>query len=287
MHGLMRLCRFRRAPWAAAALALGLCGTAARLHAQGLGAGAELVDPDHFRVCADPRNLPFSNEQGQGFENKIAELLAGKLHRPVEYTYFPQVIGFFRVTLNADRCDVVMGVGVGTDMVQTTNPYYHTIYALVYPATSDLAGVDSMGDPRLKGKRIGVVARTPPATLLAQNGLMDKAKPYPLTVDTRYDAPAKTMMEDIEAGRIDAGVLWGPIAGYYALHSPVKLTVVPLFKDKGDRMDFAIAMGVRRSDRAWKRTLDRLISDNQDAINKILTDYGVPLLDAQGKPLKP
>ena len=260
---------------------------AARAQAPGLGAGAELVDPDALRICADPSNLPFSNEKGDGFENKIAALLGQKLGKPVTYTYYPQVIGFVRNTLNAYRCDLVMGVAVGDDLVQTTNPYYHTAYALVVKKGSDLEGITTLTDPRLQGKRIGVVAGTPPATVMVRNGLMDRVKPYPLTVDTRAEAPAKSMVDDILSGEVDAGVLWGPIAGYWTVHQHLPLTLSPLLGEHGVRMDFLIAMGVRRSDQTWKRQLNTLISANQDAINQVLTEYGVPLLDDQGKPLAP
>ena len=245
---------------AALALAAATFGFSAAAQAPGLGAGAELVDPDALRVCADPRNLPFSDEKGDGFENKIARLLGEKLGKPVTYTYFPQIIGFVRNTLNAYRCDIVMGVAVGDDLVQTTTPYYHTSYALLVKKGSDLDGVAALDDPRLKDKRIGVVAGTPPATVMARNGLLDRAKPYPLTVDTRAEAPAKSMVDDLQAGQIDAGVLWGPIAGYWAVHQQLPLTLTPLASGGGVRMDFLIAMGVRRSDQAWKRELNTLIS---------------------------
>jgi len=250
--------------------------------APGLGPSVELVDPNVLRICADPHNLPFSNEAGQGFENKVAELFAHKLNEGTAYTYYPQVIGFVRNTLNALRCDVVMGVAVGDDLMQTTNPYYRTTYALVFKPGSGLDGIESLEDPRLKDKRIGVVARTPPATVLTEDGLMMRAKPYPLTVDTRVSSPAQTMADDIEAGTIDAGVLWGPMAGYYAQHANPQLTVVPLLRER-ERMDFRIAMGVRRSDQDWKRKLNRLITENQPEIDRILAQYGVPLLDEQGK----
>jgi mxaJ protein len=248
----------------------------------GLGASAELVDPNAFRVCADPHNLPFSNEAGEGFENKLAALIAGKLSEPMNYTYYPQVIGFVRNTLNALRCDVVMGVAVGDDLVQTTNPYYHTTYTLVFRPDSGLDGVDSLEASQLQGKHIGVVANTPPATVLVRQGLMANAKPYALTVDTRVDAPGRAMIDDIAAGRIDAGVLWGPIAGYYASRASIRIVVVPLLKESA-RMDFRIAMGVRRTDQDWKRKLNRIIAENQPEIDRILADYGVPLLDDQGK----
>ncbi len=250
--------------------------------APGLGASVELVDPRVFRVCADPSNLPFSNQQGQGFENKLAELFAHKLNEPVSYTYFPQVMGFVRNTLNALRCDVIMGTAVGDTTVQTTTPYYHTTYALLFRPNSGFDGIKSLEDPRLKGKHIGVVAGTPPATVLAADGLMANATPYPLTVDTRVTSSPKMMTDDLVAGRIDAGVLWGPMAGYFAQLVTPHLVVVPLLKE-GPRMDFRIAMGVRRADQDWKRKLNRLIAENQPEIDKILATYGVPLLDEQGQ----
>lgn len=253
----------------------------ARAQAPGLGSSAELVDPKTFRVCADPRNLPFSDEAGEGFENKLAELFARKLGEPTSYAYFPQVIGFVRNTLNALRCDVIMGVAVGDDLVQTTNPYYRTTYALVFRPDSGLDSIQSLEDPRLKGKHIGVVAGTPPATVLVEQGLMALARPYALTVDTRIDSPTRTMAHDVATGAIDAGVLWGPIAGYYAQREKPQLLTAPLLKEQ-ERMDFRIAMGVRRSDQDWKRRLNRLIVDNQPEIDHILTEYGVPLLDEQG-----
>ncbi len=257
----------------------------AHAQAPGLGESVELVDPKVFRVCADPNNLPFSNEQGEGLENKLAQLFAAKLNEPAVYTYFPQVIGFVRNTLNALRCDVIMGTAVGDTSVQTTAPYYRTTYALVFRPDSGLDGIASLSDPRLKDKHIGIVAGTPPATVLTRNGLMEAARPYPLTVDTRSTSSPRMMTDDVAAGRIDAGVLWGPMAGYYAQQTTPHLTVVPLLKD-GSHMDFRIAMGVRRSDQDWKRKLNRLIAENQPDIDRILVQYGVPLLDEQGQ-LKP
>ena len=270
---------------AATVLAL-MIGAHAAAQAPGLGASAELVDPKVFRVCADPRNLPFSDEAGAGFENKLAEMFAQKLGEPTSYTYYPQVIGFVRNTLNALRCDVVMGAAVGDDLIQTTNAYYHTTYALVFKPGEGLDGIDSLEDPRLKNKHIGIVAGTPPATVLVQQGLMMLARPYALTVDTRIDSPSQSMINDIATGQIDAGVLWGPIAGYYAQRVTPHLFVAPLLKEQS-RMDFRIALGVRRSDQDWKRQLNRLIAENQPEINRILTEYGVPLLDEQGKLMTP
>src|SRR6266403_1100435 len=153
----------------------------------------ELVDPKVLRVCADPRNLPFSNEKGEGFENKLGELFAEKLQKKLDYMYFPQATGFVRMTLCAHRCDVIMGFPQGDDIVQSTNPYYRTAYALIFKSGGDLDDISSLADARLKQKRIGVVAGTPPATYLAANGLLTRVKPYALMVDTRIDSSAQAM----------------------------------------------------------------------------------------------
>ena len=151
---------------------------------EGRDISIELVDPKVLRVCADPRNLPFSNEKGEGFENKLAELFAAKLQKKLDYMYFPQATGFVRVTLGAHRCDVIMGFPQGDDLVQGTNPYYRTAYALISKQGSGLEDVDTLEDARLKGKHIGIVAGTPPGTNMAANGLMANAKA--LSADDRY-----------------------------------------------------------------------------------------------------
>jgi quinoprotein dehydrogenase-associated probable ABC transporter substrate-binding protein len=246
----------------------------------------ELVDPKVLRVCADPRNLPFSNEKGEGFENKLAELFAEKLQKKLDYMYFPQATGFVRMTLAAHRCDVIMGFPQGDDLVQGTNPYYRTAYALVAKQASGLDEVTTLEDGRLKGKRIGIVAGTPPATNMAANGLMTNAKPYPLMIDTRFDSSSAAMIKDLMSDEIDAGVLWGPIAGYYARQANPPLHVTPLVKEaSGPRLAYRIGMGVRPADQNWKRLLNRLIQENQPAINKILLEFGVPLLDENDKPI--
>jgi quinoprotein dehydrogenase-associated probable ABC transporter substrate-binding protein len=240
----------------------------------------ELVDPKVLRVCADPRNLPFSNEKGEGFENKLAELFADKLQKKLDYMYFPQATGFVRMTLGAHRCDVIMGFPQGDELVQGTNPYYRTAYTLVAKKGSGLDEVATLEDGRLKGKHIGIVAGTPPATNMAANGLMTNAKPYPLMIDTRIDSSAAAMIKDLMSGEIDAGVLWGPMAGYYAKQADPPLHVTPLVKEtSGPQLAYRIGMGVRAADQNWKRLLNRLIQENQPTINKILLDYGVPLLD--------
>ena len=246
--------------------------------------GLELVDPKVLRVCADPNNLPFSNDKGEGFENKLAELLAAKLGKTISYTYYPGATGFVRNTLGSYRCDIIMGFPQGDDLVQGTNPYYRTAYAFVAKSDSALAGIQTLQDEQLKDKRIGLVAGTPPATYIVADGLMPHAKSYPLVVDTRYDSSPLAMMKDINSGEIDAGVLWGPIAGYYASHANPPLHMTLLLKEKGGpHLDYRIGMGVRPSDQNWKRQLNQLIAENQPAINKILLDYGVPILNENGQ----
>jgi quinoprotein dehydrogenase-associated probable ABC transporter substrate-binding protein len=253
---------------------------------EGRDISIELVDPKVLRVCADPRNLPFSNEKGEGFENKLAEFFAAKLQKKLDYVYFPQATGFVRVTLGAHRCDVIMGFPQGDDLVQGTNPYYRAAYALISKQGSGLEDIDTLEDARLKGKHIGVVAGTPPGTNMAANGLMANAKPYPLMIDTRVDSSAEAMINDLNKGDIDAGILWGPMAGFYAKKATPPLHVTPLVKEKtGPQLVFRIGMGVRRADQNWKRQLNRLIQENQPAINKILLDYGVPLLDENNQPI--
>ncbi|MGJ0507792.1 MAG: substrate-binding domain-containing protein [Methylocystis sp.] len=248
--------------------------------------GIELIDPKVLRVCADPNNLPFSNEKGEGFENKLAELLARKLHKELAYAYYPGATGFVRNTLNAHLCDVILGMPQGNDLVQPTNPYYRTTYAIVTRDGSALDGMTSLDDPRLKDKprRIGLIANTPPGNILARNGLMGSVKPYALMVDTRVESPTASMIHDLEAGDIDVALLWGPIAGYYAKHSSAKLHVSPLAETPGTRMAFRIALGVRHSDQNWKRELNTLLAQSKPEIDAILADYGVPTLDEAGQP---
>jgi len=246
----------------------------------------ELVDPNVLRVCADPRNLPFSNDKGEGFENKLAELLAQKLDRKLAYTWYPQSVGFVRNTLGAHRCDVIPGFPQGDELVQGTNPYYRTAYAFVVRSGDGLDDLDSLADPRLKTKRIGIVAGTPPATYLAMNSLLGKAKPYPLVVDTRVDSSAAAMMGDLASGEIDVAVMWGPIAGYYAIQADPPMRVTPLTKDRGGpQLAYRIAMGVRATDQNWKRLLNRLIAENRAEINRLLSGFGVPLLDENDRPI--
>jgi quinoprotein dehydrogenase-associated probable ABC transporter substrate-binding protein len=268
---------------ALAALAGGLAASSAGTAAAQI---SDLVARDALRVCADPANLPFTDEAGAGFENKIAELLARDLKVPLQYVWFPQATGFVRNTLAAKRCDVVMGYAAGSDPVQNTNPYYRSAWVLVTRRDGGLGGVESLGDARLKGKRLGVVAGTPPATLLALHGLIGDAKPYRLTVDRRHESPSEDMVRDIVAGDIDGGILWGPIGGYFAKRADKPLAVVPLTQhEAGVPMTFRITFGIRHGETDWKHRLNDFIAARQGEINRLLLDYGVPLIDEQDRPV--
>jgi quinoprotein dehydrogenase-associated probable ABC transporter substrate-binding protein len=260
-------------------IALALLGAGLLPH-PGAAQRVDLVNRTALRVCADPANLPFSNDKGEGFENKIAELVAGELKVPLEYAWFPQATGFIRNTLFAKRCDVVLGYAQGDDLVLNTNAYYRSTYALLFRRGSGLDGVDALGDPRLSDKRIGIIAGTPPSTAMVRLGLMQRAKPYPLMVDRRYDSPAERMLADIRTGEIDAGVLWGPLAGYFADKGGERLTLVPLLKEPGEaRMVFRITFGVRNLEDDWKHQLNAIIAKRQGDIDAILLAYGTPLID--------
>jgi polar amino acid transport system substrate-binding protein len=252
-----------------------------------VGQVADLVDRSAFRVCADPANTPLSSEDGSGFENQIAELMAESLGVPVEYTWFPQVIGFVRQTLGAAKCDVVMGYAQGDEMVLNTNHYYTSTHVLVTRADSELAEVDNLSDPRLQGKRIGVVVNSPPATHVARLGLMKRAKPYKMMVDRRVEDPPEEMLADVEAGVTDAALLWGPIGGPLVKANPA-LHATPLLKEtRSPRLVFRITMGVRPGEDVWKRELNSQIRRHQAEIDAILRDAGVPILDDFGEGLKP
>jgi quinoprotein dehydrogenase-associated probable ABC transporter substrate-binding protein len=224
--------------------------------------------------------MPFSNQKNEGFENKIADLLGKTLNIPVTYYWFPQATGFIRNTLRAKRCDIVIGYAQGHELVQNTNHYYNSAYVLVTRKDGDLTDVESLDDPRLKGRKIGVIAGTPPATNLAVNGLLPGVRAFQLNVDRRFYSPAEDMVKLVASGELDAGLLWGPIGGYYAKQEPEKLKITPLVKEKGGpRMVYRITMGVRPTEQDWKRQLNRLIREKKEEIDGILRDYGVPLVD--------
>jgi quinoprotein dehydrogenase-associated probable ABC transporter substrate-binding protein len=246
---------------------------------------AGLASPSAFRVCADPHDLPFSDTQGDGFENKIAELVAHDLKLPVQYTFFPDSQGFVRATLLKDRCDVIMGIAVGAGDITTTSAYYHTGYMMV-TRDADHITANTVGEPALAGKQFGLIGGTPPTNLLVAHDLMDQTHLYDLMIDTRVEQPAHTMLTDLVAKRIDVGLLWGPFAGYYIKHDHLPLHAVFLDSTGAKvRLDYHIAMGVRDGDTDFRRKLNQIIVQEQPQITKILHDYGIPLLDEQGRPI--
>ena len=248
---------------------------------------ADLTDRSALRVCADPANKPLSAEDGSGFENRIAELLAANLGVPVQYTWFPQVIGFVRQTLTAGKCDVVIGFPQGDELVLNTNHYYTSTHVIVTRSDGDLADVKTLADPRLQGRKIGVVVGSPPATHVARLGLMKLARPYRMMVDRRIESPADQMLADVADGVTDAALLWGPIGGPLARGNE-RLTVTPLLEETHTpRLVFRITMGVRAGEDNWKRELNSQIRRGQSDIDAILRDAGVPILDDFGTTLKP
>lgn len=267
--------------WIAAALApLAFASPAA---AQGRPA---VVSEEAFRVCGDPANLPYSNQSEEGFENKIARLVADDVKLELRYFWMPTGPGFVRNTLGTKLCDVIIGYASGADVVQNTNAYYRSSYVMVTKAGGALDGVDALGDERLKGKRIGLVAATPPADYLLRYGLLATAKSYPLVVDRRYDSPSEAMIADVISGEVDAAILWGPNGGYFAKKSGADLKVTPLLKEKdGPPMSFRITFGIRNGEIEWKRRLNEIIARKQGAIDRILLDYGVPLVDDLDRPI--
>jgi quinoprotein dehydrogenase-associated probable ABC transporter substrate-binding protein len=243
----------------------------------------ELVPQEELRVCADPANLPFSNERGEGFENRIAQIMGDALGLPVRSIFFPQVQGFVRNTLGLRRCDLVMGTVASDEVMQNTNPYYHTTYVAVFrndrpPPSEDFA------DPAQRALRFGVVARTPPVDLLVRAGLLDRTRSYALVVDTRVEAPATQMLRDVAAGELDVALIWGPIAGYqiHVQHLPLTMRALPSAPGAA-RMDYRITMGVRANEPQWRRRINAAIRDRQAEITAVLRDFGLPLLDANGR----
>lgn len=248
---------------------------------------SDLVSKTAFRVCADPANRPMSAEDGSGFENRIADLFAADLGLPLEYTWFPMATGFIRRTLAENRCDVVIGYAQGDELVLNTNHYYTSVYVLIVKTDGPLAGVTALSDPALQGKRIGVVAGSAPATHMVRHRLMPLAKGYDLFVDRRYQDPSGDMLADLEAGEIDAAILWGPIGGPMVKSGHPGLKATPLLAEAGQpRMFYRITMGVRQGEKAWSRKLNSLIRRDQGKIDAILDDAGVPLLDDMGTGLK-
>lgn len=250
-------------------------------------------DAKPFRVCGDPDNLPFSNQKFEGFENKIAEVLARDLGVKLDYYWWPHQRGLVRNTLTADTCDVLISIPKGYDLVLWTSPYYRSGYAVVQLSTNEHK-VASLDDPALKQLKIGTYAGTPPFDALADRGLAANMVTYPLFFDPRITDPARRptkLLEDIVSGEIDVGFAWGPLAGYFAKtlapRTPLNLVVLP--DDRVEPMTFEFSMGVRKGNQALKGQLEAAVERHRAEITKILEDYGVPLLPlkAAASPAEP
>jgi mxaJ protein len=266
-----------------------LAGAAFGLLAAGATASAQTDFAGRvLRVCADPENMPFSNEKGEGFENKLVDLIAAKLDMQLVYTWLPQVMGHVATLPDSGECDILLGYAQGAGLIEDTNPYYWTSYVLLYRQDdASLAGVESLADERLKSKTLGILARTPPVSSMAMNGLMANAKPFEVEGDGNLGSPAADVIAAIASGEIDAGILWGPLGGYYAQGSKVPLALVPLVKEKaGPPTIYGITMGVRPNEPEWKHKLNKLITENQGDINAMLAEHNVPLLDENGNLIK-
>lgn len=263
------------------ALGLLLCAFAHSILAA--SSNRQALTTAHLRVCADPNNLPFSNEAEEGFENKVIQLLAEKLGKEVRYTWFPQSTGFVRNTLRLRQCDLISGITTTSEKVQNTNPYYQSAYSIVH--RKDLIpAIEEMSDSRLKEMKIGIVAGTPPGDILATNGLLSNITPYHLVADTRRNAPAQDAVEDVATGKTDVAFVWGPIAGYFSRQLDADLVVTPLLKeDVRVRMNYRVSMAVRFNETDWKRTVNAALAEIQPQIDEILMAYGVPLLNDRGE----
>jgi len=245
--------------------------------------------PKPFRVCADPENMPFSNQKMEGFENRIAEVIARDLGAPLRFIWWGQRRGFIRNTMNATleegRCEVMIGAPAGYDLVRTTKPYYRSTYVFVYRKDKGFQ-IKTLDDPILKTVRIGLhvlgedYSNTPPAHELAKRGIVSNVKGF----DTFYSEknPPGTIIDAVAGGKIDVAIVWGPAAGYFVLHQQVPMAMVPVPSRKGDLpLAFDISMGVKRGEDALHDQVEKALERNREQIDRILNDYGVPNLQTK------
>jgi mxaJ protein len=243
--------------------------------------------PDPLRVCADPNNLPFTNAKGEGFENRLARLLARDLGTTVEYTWFAQRRGFIRNTLSAQKCDVVMGLPADSEVAWTTKPYYRSTYVFVTRRARRLR-IQSFDDPQLRSLRIGVElvgddgANTPPAHALSRRGIISNIVGYSVYGDYRSNSPPSAIIAAVARGDVDVAAAWGPLAGYFAARQPIPLEIVPVLPQVDGRFlpqTFSIAMATRRRDTARHDRLEQFIDRRRQDIDAILAEYHVPRVD--------
>jgi mxaJ protein len=255
--------------------------------------GDGVASAPELRVCADPNNLPFSNEAGEGFENRIMQVLADDLGATMHYVWWAQRRGAIRNTLNADACDIVPGIVDGIETLATTRPYYHSSYVFVVPAESSLADVTSLDDPRLANATIGIQligddgANSPPAHALTRRGLINNVRGFMVYGDYSSRAPQAPIIDAVASHAVDIAIVWGPVAGYFAREQRERLQLTPVAPQlDGDQwpMTFAIAIGVRKDDLDLRRQLDGALDRNHRSIAGILEQYHVPRVAAAAEP---
>jgi quinoprotein dehydrogenase-associated probable ABC transporter substrate-binding protein len=247
-----------------------------------------------LRVCADPNNMPLSNQKGEGYENKIANQMASDFGWKVEYTYWPQRMGFVRNTLREKvpnteqfKCDLIIGVPKGYDLTATTRPYLHSTYAMVLPNKPEYASIKAPSDlmnlppDQLKKMKLAIFVKSPATDWLLRNNLIDQAVSYQGQSGDPDAFPGEVIERDLAKGNVDAAFIWGPIAGYFVNRSDNKVRLVPFPPQPGIRFDYEISMGVRYGEKAWRDKVDNWIASNQPKIDQILTSYQVPLLPLQ------
>lgn len=278
------------APFVAVATCLGLS-----LPVAALADGSDKT----LRVCADPNNMPLSNQKQEGYENKIAELLAKDLGWKLEYTWFPQRMGFIRNTLRAKdpnsdgfKCDLVIGWATGAEMAATTKPYLRSTFAMVYVKGK---GLDAVAEPddllklppeQLAKLKLGAFAQSSPVDWLVRNGLTNQLVPYQTMSADPANYVGEIVEHDLVEGKIDAAFVWGPIAGYFGKKvTSAEVVVVPFKPRPTYQFDYSISMGVRYGEKEWKDTIEKLIDSNRPRIQDILASYGVPQLDEDGNAL--
>jgi quinoprotein dehydrogenase-associated probable ABC transporter substrate-binding protein len=239
-----------------------------------------------LRVCSDPNNLPFSNQREEGFENRIAQLIAADLDAAVKYTWRPQRRGFIRNTLGAGLCDVIMGMPAGAERVLTTRPYYRSTYVFIYRKDRHLA-IGSLDDPELRQLKIGVqligddYANTPPVHALSRRGIVGNLVGFTVFGDYSQENPPARIVDAVVAGQVDIALVWGPLAGYFAKRSAAELVVVPVspaVDPPALRYTFAIAVAVRQDNARLRDELDGVLLRRQSEIRRVLEQYGIPLV---------
>jgi quinoprotein dehydrogenase-associated probable ABC transporter substrate-binding protein len=244
-----------------------------------------------LRVCADPNNLPLSDRNGGGYENRIAELIGRELGLPVEYVWSPQRMGFIRNTLKASnghggfKCDLIIGVPADYELTATTRPYLHSSWVMVFPDRPELAAIQSADDflklpVEVRSRlRFGAFTHTQPLDWLFKHDLFEQTVAYQSLSGDPDEFPGQIVSTDIAAGKIDVALVWGPIGGYFAKQAKQPLRVVAFTSTPQFKFDYLLAFGMRQADKEWRATLDAVVAKRQADIDRILRDYGVPLLD--------